>query len=48
MRASEQTDVGSVDPTAAITQLQQIMTVLQASQASFVKLSGLSLFNVMN
>jgi flagellar hook-associated protein 3 FlgL len=45
MRELEQTDVGSVDPATTITDLQEIMTVLEASQASFVRLSGLSLFD---
>lgn len=48
MRELETTDVGSVDPSTTITDLQQIMTVLEASQASFVKLAGLSLFNVID
>ncbi len=47
MRADEQAVVGNVDATTAITQLQQIMTVLEASQASFVKLANLSLFNLL-
>lgn len=48
MRELETTDVGSVDPATTITDLQQIMTVLEASQASFVKLASLSLFNVID
>jgi flagellar hook-associated protein 3 FlgL len=48
MRATEQTAVGEVDPTVAITELQQIMTVLQASQASFARLASLSLFDVID
>lgn len=47
MRSIEQTEVGEVDPAKAITELQQIMTILEASQASFVQLSNLSLFNLM-
>lgn len=47
MRAQEQTDVGEVDPAVAITELQQIMTVLEASQASFARLASLSLFDVL-
>lgn len=46
-RASEQADVGSTDTTAAIVRLQELSTVLQASQASFAKLSSLSLFDVL-
>jgi len=48
MRELETTDVGSVDPSTTITDLQQIMTVLEASQASFVKLASLSLFNLID
>lgn len=47
MRAGETEAVGSVDAATAITELQQIMTVLEASQASFVKLASLSLFDVI-
>ncbi|OYW44845.1 MAG: flagellar biosynthesis protein FlgL [Sphingomonadales bacterium 32-68-7] len=47
MRTTEQTEVGKVDPAKAITELQEIMTVLEASQASFVQLSNLSLFDMM-
>ena len=47
MRANEQTEVGTVDAATAITQLQEIMTVLEASQASFVKLASLSLFDMI-
>lgn len=36
-----------VDMTAAITELQKTMTVLQATQASFSKLSSLSLFDYL-
>lgn len=46
-RASEQADVGATDTTAAIVRLQELSTVLQASQASFAKLSSLSLFDVL-
>ncbi len=47
MRANEQSVIGSTDVSSAITQLQQMMTVLEASQASFVKLANLSLFNLI-
>lgn len=47
-RAAEETDIGSTDVAVAFTRLQELSTVLQASQASFAKLSGLSLFNVLN
>ncbi|GAA4768312.1 hypothetical protein GCM10023219_12800 [Stakelama sediminis] len=36
------------DVTSAITELQKTLTVLQATQTSFSKLSGLSLFNYLN
>lgn len=36
-----------VDVTAAITELQKTITVLQATQASFTKLTSLSLFNYL-
>ena len=44
-RATEQAAVGGTDIAATITRLQQAMTVLEASQASFARLSGLSLFD---
>lgn len=47
MRATEQAAVGEIDPAVAITELQQIMTVLEASQASFARLASLSLFDVI-
>ena len=37
-RTAEQADVGGTDTTAAIVRLQELSTVLQASQASFAKL----------
>lgn len=46
-RAKEQQEVGEVDAATAISELQQIMTVLDASQASFAKLSSMSLFDVI-
>ena len=45
--AQEKSDVGGVDLASAITGLQQTMTVLEASQASFVKLANLSLFSLL-
>lgn len=47
LRAEEQADVGGTDLAATVTELQQVMTVLEASQASFAKLADLSLFNVL-
>ncbi len=46
-RAEQQADVGGVELTDAIAQLQQTLTVLEASQASFARLSSLSLFNAI-
>lgn len=48
MRAEEQNAVGGADPAMTIARLQQTMTVLEASQASFVKLANLSLFSLLN
>lgn len=39
--------IEDVDPTQAITDLQKTMTILSAAQASFSKLSSLSLFNYL-
>ena len=47
LRASEESDVGGTDMATAVAKLQETMTVLQASQASFVKLASLSLFDMM-
>ena len=48
LRATEEKDVGGTDLPATIANLQQTMLVLEASQASFTKLSNLSLFNILN
>jgi flagellar hook-associated protein 3 FlgL len=45
LRADEQADVGGTDLAATISKLQQTMTVLEASQASFARLSSLNLFD---
>lgn len=45
LRADDEADSAGTDVTATITELQQVMTVLEASQASFVKLASLSLFD---
>ncbi len=45
--ADEQQVVGGADIAETMTRLQEIMTVLQASQASFVRLASLSLFDMM-
>lgn len=43
----EKADIGGVDPATAMIHLQETLTVLEASQASFVKLAGLSLFDII-
>lgn len=48
LRATEEDKVGGIDLATSISELQQTMTVLEASQASFSKLSSLSLFNMLN
>lgn len=47
LRAQEEADVGGTDLAEAISRLQQTMTVLEASQASFARLSALSLFDFL-
>ena len=47
LRSEEQADLGGTDLSLAVSQLQQTMTVLEASQASFAKLSQLSLFDLL-
>ncbi|WP_260925038.1 flagellar hook-associated protein FlgL [Novosphingobium sp. 9] len=44
-RTQLESDIGQVDIADAVTRLQQTMTVLEASQASFAKLASLSLFD---
>lgn len=46
-RSSEQSDIGGTDTTEAVVRLQELATVLQASQASFARLSSLSLFDLL-
>lgn len=48
LRAQEESDVGGTDIAATVARLQETMTVLEASQASFTKLAGLSLFRLLN
>jgi len=48
LRASETEQLGSADLATTLSRLQQVMTVLEASQASFVQLSSLSLFSQLN
>lgn len=45
LETQEQARIGGSDIASTITRLQQVMTVLEASQASFVKLTSLSLFD---
>ena len=47
LRAQEEAAAGGTDLSLAVSQLQQTMTVLEASQASFARLSGLSLFALL-
>lgn len=46
-RAQERSAIGDTDLAETIARLQQTMTVLEASQASFVRLSDLSLFKLL-
>jgi flagellar hook-associated protein 3 FlgL len=46
-RSSTEADVGGTNLTTAAAQLSQQMTILSASQASFTKLAGLSLFTYL-
>lgn len=43
--ADERKAIGGADLATTMTQLQEVMTILEASQASFIKLAGLSLFD---
>jgi len=47
LMSEERDTIGGVDLATTITRLQEVMTVLEASQASFVKLSSLSLFTML-
>ena len=47
LQSGEEAEIGSTDIAATIADLQQIMTVLEASQASFAKLASLSLFDMI-
>lgn len=46
-RLAEQSDLGDTDTSVALVKLQELSTALQASQASFVKLANLSLFDLL-
>lgn len=43
--AEERAEIGGADLAETMVRLQEIMTVLEASQASFIRVSGLSLFD---
>ncbi len=45
LRSTEQADLGATDIASTMARLQETLTVLEASQASFTKLSSLSLFD---
>lgn len=47
LRSEEQADLGGTDLAETVSRLQQTMTVLEASQASFARLSQLSLFQFL-
>lgn len=47
LASDEQANVGGADLATTMTRLQEITTVLQASQASFVRLSNLTLFDML-
>ena len=47
-RTQNESTIGGTDLTTTIANLQNTMTILQASQASFAKLSSLSLFDQLN
>lgn len=47
LAAEQQANLGGADLAETMTRLQEITTVLQASQASFVRLSNLSLFEMI-
>lgn len=47
LNASEEAEVGGADIAASVAELQQVMLVLEASQASFARLANLSLFDLL-
>lgn len=46
-RSEQQAEVGGADLATTVTALQEIMTVLEASQAAFARLAGLSLVTML-
>jgi flagellar hook-associated protein 3 FlgL len=47
-RNAQQSDIGAPDLSSALAHLQELSVVLQASQSSFSKLAGLSIFDVLH
>ena len=47
LQSGEEADLGSTDIAAAVADLQHVMLVLEARQASFAKLASLSLFDLL-
>jgi flagellar hook-associated protein 3 FlgL len=47
LRADEQAEIGATDIATTVADLQQVMLVLEASQASFARLASLSLFETL-
>ena len=45
--ADERSSVGGADIAVTMSKLQETLTVLEASQASFVRLANLSLFSLL-
>ncbi|GGD63905.1 flagellar hook-associated protein FlgL [Croceicoccus mobilis] len=45
LRAAEENELGGIDIASTVINLQEALTALEASQASFTKLSSISLFN---
>lgn len=48
LRSTEEADLGSTDLASTVARLQETLTVLEASQASFTRLANLSLFDNLN
>ena len=46
-RAAQEASIGGTDIASAVAKLSETTTVLQASQATFVKLAGMSLFSLL-
>jgi len=47
LRADEQAEIGATDIGTTVAELQHVMLVLEASQASFAQLANVSLFNAL-